>query len=44
MRQGTKGKPNMANETQETLTECITRLGLTISSQFVPFSQSRNAK
>lgn len=31
-------------DTQETLAECIARLGLTVSAEFVPFSQSRNAK
>lgn len=30
-------------ETQETLHECIARLGLTVRADFVPFSKSRNA-
>lgn len=32
------------NDTQETLPECIARLGLSVTSKFVPFSKSRNAK
>lgn len=31
-------------ENVETLAECVARLGLIVSSVFVPFSQSRNAK
>lgn len=31
-------------DTQETLPECIARLGLSVTSEFVPFSKSRNAK
>lgn len=34
----------MENETQESLADCIERLGLSIRAEFVPFSQSRNAK
>ena len=30
-------------ETQETLSDCMARLGLTVRADFVPFSKSRNA-